>query len=335
MNPQPPEAKPAPLALLEVMERDGRVRRALVVRHWPVTIGRAIDNDLVLDDPHVAPSHASLVPADAGAQVQVHESLNGAQLGKRRLGAGQSADLPADGLFQLGATRLRLRLPAELLPAERPLARATRPGVSLALALFLWLWTLAEHAIGLDPGSKAGDWMVPLFGVPAAIVAWCLLWAMASKLFQHRFDFWPHLAVAVLWLLMVELAEFVLPWAAAVTGWVPLSRLAALASAACLVLLLLGHARIVLPQQRRALGWLAGSGFVVGAAVLMALNQQRIDRWSAELYVSQLPPPGWLWARPEAPADFVRATAAVRAPLEAAVRQAEAENRAPAEGEDE
>jgi hypothetical protein len=326
---------PAPLALLEVLERDGRVRRALAVQRWPVSIGRAIDNDLVLDDPHVAARHASLAEGEAGAALQVHESVNGAQLGKRRVAAHESAALPADGGFQLGNTRLRLRRPGDVLAAERPLARAARPWVTLVLALALWLWTLAEHAIVQDPGSKAGDWMVPLFGVPAAITAWCLLWAMASKLFQHRFDFWPHLAVAAFWLLMLELAEFVLPWLAAVSGVVLLSRLASLVGAACLVMLLLGHGRIVLPQQRRALAWLAGSGFVVGAAILMALNQQRIDRVFSELYVSQLPPPGLLWARPATQAEFVRGAAALRAPLEAAVKQAEAESRSASEGDDE
>ena len=42
------------------------------MRQWPISLGRAIDNDLVVDDPHLAPHHAvfELGPA-GGAQLRV------------------------------------------------------------------------------------------------------------------------------------------------------------------------------------------------------------------------------------------------------------------------
>jgi len=49
-----------PLALLEVVDRDGLVRQAWRIEHWPVSIGRALDNTVVLSDPHVAAHHATL-----------------------------------------------------------------------------------------------------------------------------------------------------------------------------------------------------------------------------------------------------------------------------------
>ena len=62
------EARPAlprrvpmgPLALLEALDRDGMVRQAWRIERWPVTIGRALDNDVVLTEPHVAPHHATI-----------------------------------------------------------------------------------------------------------------------------------------------------------------------------------------------------------------------------------------------------------------------------------
>ena len=48
------------LALIETLDRDGQPRQILRVSQWPVRIGRAIDCDLVLDDPHVAAHHAAL-----------------------------------------------------------------------------------------------------------------------------------------------------------------------------------------------------------------------------------------------------------------------------------
>ncbi|GMV44944.1 MAG: hypothetical protein AMXMBFR66_03420 [Pseudomonadota bacterium] len=316
-----------PLALVEWIERDGRVRRALPVTAWPLTIGRAIDNDLVLDDPHVAAYHARLELDEAGTpHLLALPSVNGVQLGRTRLAAGGRAGLRAgDEGFTLGTTRLRLRLAGERLAPERPLARAPRPARTLLLAALLWGWVLAGFALQFDPGSRLTDWLVPLLGLPAALAGWCTLWGLASKLFQHRFDFRPHLAVAVRGLLAIELVGFALPWAAALGGPAALSHLAPTAAAACGAAMLLAHARLVAPQQRRALAVVGWSAFAAGALVLLALNQQRQDRWFSELYVSALPPPQLLgWVRPVPIDAFVRGAAALRAPLDAAVRDAAA-----------
>lgn len=52
------------LALIELLERDGRVSRVLDVHAWPLCLGRALDNDLVIDDPHLAAHHATLAVAE-------------------------------------------------------------------------------------------------------------------------------------------------------------------------------------------------------------------------------------------------------------------------------
>jgi len=355
------------LALVEVLDRDGRVLRGVPVTHWPLAIGRAIDNDIVLDDPHVAAHHARLdqaaaaryapgpgMPAEPSPEptsvptsvptkpatieamaaplpieLQLLPGLNGAQVGRRRLQAGMRLALGAgEHGFVLGTTKLRLRLAGEDLAPERPLARAPRHAVTLLLAALLWGWVLAGFAVQIDPGSRFTDWLVPLAGVPFALAGWCVLWGLASKLFQHRFDFWPHLAVAARGLLAMELVAFALPWAAALTSFVLLSRVATGASAACAVAMLLGHARLVAPPYQRALRVVGWSGFGVGVAVLLTLNQQRLDRWFSELYVSALPPPALLWVKPLAREEFVRDAAALRAPLDAAVREAERDARA-------
>ncbi|MDH4389786.1 MAG: FHA domain-containing protein, partial [Aquabacterium sp.] len=121
-SPRRPEER---IALIELLDRDGRARRTLDVHAWPVTLGRALDNTWVLDDPHVAPHHATLA-LDAGGRpvVQVGDSRNGLQLGRRLLRAGDQAALPAAGaVLQFGGLRLRLRLAGAPLAPEWPLAR--------------------------------------------------------------------------------------------------------------------------------------------------------------------------------------------------------------------
>jgi hypothetical protein len=330
----------APLGLLEVLERDGRVRRWVPVHDGTLSIGRALDNDVVLDDPHVAAHHALIeVAAGTAPRLRVLPSLNPVQVGTRRLVAGEQASLGAEaaakGHFAVGATRLRLRLRDEVLAPERPLARAPRHAVTLVLLALFWGWLLAGHAIELDPGSKAADWLVHVLGVPAALALWCLVWALASKLFQHRFDFGSHLAVAARGLVAIEAVDFVLPWAAALSGWVWPARIAAGATLACAAWTLFAHARLLMPNQRRALALVATTAFVSGTALVMALNQQRQERWFSDLYVAELPPPALLWVRPASRQAFVDGADALRARLQAQVRDAEREARAGEAADDE
>src|SRR5207342_592839 len=107
--------------LIEVIGRDGQPQRWVDVAQWPLTIGRALDNDLVLDDVHVAPHHARLeADAEGRLQLAVLSTANGVELGHHRHAAGEQVALPGGGaLLQLGPVRLRLRLPDEALAAER------------------------------------------------------------------------------------------------------------------------------------------------------------------------------------------------------------------------
>ncbi|MBI5716098.1 MAG: FHA domain-containing protein [Burkholderiales bacterium] len=357
----PTEAAPSgPLARIEVLDRDGRVRHALSVAAWPVAIGRAIDNDIVLDDPHVAPYHAVIEAGRGGSpRLRVLPGRNGMRWGRRRLPAGgepvalddpgtdaarASAAVAAvaaaagTGAVELtaGLTRLRLRRAGDALEPERDLAttRSDHAG-TLVLALLLWLWVLAGHAISLDPGSKASDWLPPLVGAPLALGAWCLLWALASKIFQHRFEFWPHVAVAVRGVLAVEVTSFALVWLSGLSGWPGFARLVTGATAAIGVVTLWAHARLVLPQQRRALAYAATAAYVAGAAILLALNQQRQERWFAELYAHTLPPPSLMWQRAVPRDAFVLRAERLRPVLDKSVAEAAAEQKEKGDDADE
>ena len=69
-QPLPPRIRMETLALIETLDRDGQPRQILRVSQWPVRIGRAIDCDLVLDDPHVAAHHATLDWREDGLHVR-------------------------------------------------------------------------------------------------------------------------------------------------------------------------------------------------------------------------------------------------------------------------
>lgn len=315
------------LALIELLERDGRVRRSVEVRHWPVLIGRALDNDIVLDDPHVAAHHLSLAPDDQGVlQLTVGATRNGVQVGPRTAVEGESCPVPtAHELWQVGATRLRARLPGDVLEPERPLglaATGARPLTTLAAALATWALLLVEHAVDLDPGSTLNDWLLFLLGVPFAAIAWCIAWALGSKLLQHRFEFWSHFAVLVKGALGVMLLDLLLPLLAFALSWEWLSRIAPVAEALVLGAMVYRHASLVVPVRHwRVAGGVAGVLLLAGV-VVGTLNYQRLGRVFPELYLSYLPPPVFRQAPGVSVKEFVRDARALRAPLDEQVPKA-------------
>lgn len=281
------------LAVIEVLDRDGHVRQLVPVWHWPVTIGRAIDCDVVLDDPHVAARHATLADEDGTLGLHVGDSVNGARLLKTHVAAGQRADVPAGEVFQLGATRLRVRRAADPVAPERALAPepAGDRRSLLVLTLALLAWSVAEQWVDTDPGGRLTDYVPVLVGGPALLALWCGAWALGSKLFHHRFEFSPHARIAVSHLLALGVAGLLLPLAAYSLSWPFLSRITGFVGGAVLSAMVLQHLTLILPSHRRVLAMGMGAVFVASLWVMLARSYQVNDRFFAELYVTTLAPP--------------------------------------------
>jgi hypothetical protein len=284
------------LAIVEVLDRDGHVRVNVPVTSWPVTIGRAIDCDVVLDDAHVAARHGTVTGAgDAGdaLTLSVGETINGVQLGKRRIAARQSVALAPGDVLQIGNTRLRVRLASEALAAERPLLPGARshllPVIGMSAALLMW--TIAQHWLTSDPGGRYIGYLLLIVGLPIAALLWAGFWSVGSKLVRHRFDFWWHMRVLLLYLLIMDAVGAVLPLAAFMSGWAFFARIATLAGIALACAMVLAHLVLILPSYRRGLTVTIASLFVAGASLLFTYNYQKQDRWFPDLYVTTLAPP--------------------------------------------
>lgn len=323
------------LALIEVFERDGRMGRSASVRRWPLTLGRALDNDVVLDDPHVAAHHATLQPgADGRLQLQVGDSINGVAVGKAHHPAGAQVALPPEGAtLQLGGVKLRLRLPQEQLAPERALpalARAHLAGPLLA-GLALMALALLDHWLSLDPGADTAAWLPMVVGLPVVLAGWCGLWALASKLFQHRFDFVGHLRIALPWLLTIEVVDFVSTPLAASLGWSWLWRLVGPLQLLLALLMLRAHLTQVLPQSSRAVSTVLVVAALVGSAISLTMTQRATDRYSRPPYMSTLPLPALNLAQTVTAPQMVQELAPLAERLAARVKKAREDE--PPEGE--
>lgn len=313
----------ARLGVIELLDRDGGVAHRVPVTRWPVTIGRALDCDVLLDDPHAAAHHATLTAADGGgALLSVGDTRNGLRLGGRLLAAGAQAPLASGAAWSIGRTQLRLRLAGEALAPELPLA-ALPPARGRWLAaglLLLMLWLLGQHWLQSDPGDPLSSYLPVLVAVPIGLALWCFVWALGSKVFARHFDFLAHLRIALAVLLVSLALDALLPLAAFATSLESLVRVSGLLSLALGAVLLHGHLSVILPARRQALAVGFATMFVVGAGLQLLLTQQRNDRWFEPLYLSALGPPALRLAPTVTPQAFLAEAERLRAPLEARAR---------------
>lgn len=309
------------LAIVDVLDRDGRARVTLPVRRWPITIGRAVSCDVVLDDPYVAPHHATLANVDGALQLTVGATVNGVWIRKRRAAAGERVDLQAGDTVQVGGTRLRVRLAADALaPERRWVPEATgRVGTVAILALLVSAWNALDHWVRQDPGGRLTEYVPMVLGPLVALAIWSGLWAIGSKLVRHRFDFWGHAQVALVATLVMAVAAVLLPVIAFVVGWSWPSRVVVLLTSAIGWATVAAHIGRILPGRPRVLAAVMATIFAIGAVLYSVHHYETEDRVFSELYVTTLAPPALRIAPAVPTARFVEEARALKPVLEAHV----------------
>jgi hypothetical protein len=302
------------LALIETLDRDGQPRQVLRVSQWPVRIGRAMDCDLVLDDPHVAAHHATLAWRDDGLHIEPAATVNGVRLGRAAIAAGSTPPLPASGLMTLGATTLRVRLASSELAPEQRLPdlhhNERRHAVALmALILFAALWKGFDLWLSTAPGSTSSALAWGYLSAPASLVIWCAVWAIGSMIFQRRFAFWGHLYVALTWLLIAVVTQAVADQLAFALSMPAIDKLGRLVFVGALAMMMWRHMGLLLPQRRRAFAIAIGSAVVVGGGLLLIDRSVQQEPLVGDLYLGTISLPAVRLVKP-VPADaFVKSAA--------------------------
>lgn len=238
--------------ILEVLDGRGGVRQRVPLDGVPLRVGRALDNDIVLDDPYVDPRHARVHRRENGdVVVEDLGSVNGLlQQGSR---AADAVAVSHGSELRVGRTGLRFRdTGADVAPAlpDRAGARPLLPlpgstlgrvaFVALALALMAATTWLASYE-----RSAGADAFAAVLAILALGGLWAGGWAIASRIVVHRFQFWGHMAVfaavvlaGVAWGTVSQWAAFLFPdsllWS--VLGWA--------AGFALLAFLLAAHLRL-------------------------------------------------------------------------------------------
>lgn len=283
------------LALLETLDRDGQVRHQFKVNHWPIRVGRAIDNDFILDDPHLAACHLTLTLDAAGLHVLAGETLNGLVVAGQGLEAGQSALLTEPvAILHAGSTTLRLRRPGEALAPEvrieaRPVALRGRPVLwaslmasGFLLALFEWLTS--------NPDEWVFNFGQSLLIYAGVLVAWSGIWALVSKVITRRSHFGWHVRVA-LWLSVGCAVAAAVPGCLAfVLSWPALSSFAFAGPYWVMAVAMTYHLRKATVRHGASRYKVAGLLFGLTLGLHLGVNQTLNSRWGDSLYLTHLYP---------------------------------------------
>jgi pSer/pThr/pTyr-binding forkhead associated (FHA) protein len=198
------EAMSAEIIAVEHLDGHGRVlareRFALSGGRRTLTIGRSIDADVTLDDPHVAAMHASLeITPDGRILASDLGSVNGLIVSGRRLCNVSGLEL-ADNVLQIGRTRLRVRTARERLEPERPYPL---PASSL-LRDPAWIAGIGALAVGLQlvygswlgaPRDLAVSIVTSLATAVLVVAVWVAFWGLLSRVMQGEWRWLRHAAI--------------------------------------------------------------------------------------------------------------------------------------------
>lgn len=205
---------------IEILSR----HREVLARHRcsgpAVRIGRAYDNDVVIDDPHVAPHHLVITRATDGTlMAEDLGSINGLML-DREVQRRTQVTLDGDRPIRIGSTMLRVRDAGQPVAHERALVADTRlwPRLGLlALAIFA-AYTVSQWLNESDE-AKVSRYATTLLVLPLWAVGWSGTWAIASRIFTGQARFERNLTIGLwgllvywLWSRAVEILSFGLSW---------------------------------------------------------------------------------------------------------------------------
>ena len=293
---------------LELIDRAGRVEQRALIADKPVRIGRAFDNDLILDDVHVDAHHAEVIVGENDVpMVRDLHSVNGLMRARKRV---DTITLDRECTFTIGGVAVRVR-PAEgaTAPAQ-PLRRASAFAHPVAWALVLLAAALActayENTLGNSERASAPQLLNIVLMPMIVVLLWSAIWALIGRLLVHRPRYFSHVAVVSASILIGSALTLLLrPLAFALSledfaGWV--STITGFVTTAVLV-----GSQLALATRLRPRGaFIAGlcAALLLTASIRMTYVVMMQHYSPAPRAAVNLAPPSWRLRAPDSADDF-------------------------------
>ena len=262
----------APLGYIEILDGKGNVIERTAVESFPVNIGRAYTNHVIVSDPFVCPMHLTIARDEQGRMTARDlASVNGL-----RDGAGgarvRELEVHSGSQLRIGHTLLRYcgvdhPLAPTAVDRNEKLSRWTSPYAAVVAGVMVLAVLCAESFLSSVERVTLINVVSEPLTIVATMVGWAGLWALASRLMVSRFYFAPHVIIVFLAFLAMTVVGVASDWAEFMFPALPTTWLAGvLGYGMVLAGLVFGHLGFASVLRRRARLWaaLAVSVAVVG-----------------------------------------------------------------------
>lgn len=304
---------------IEVLARNGDVLHRHQVQHLPIRLGRAYDNDVIVDDAHAAAHHAS-IDLDARGELLITDlgSRNGTIYRGARIA---QLVLGGDTVVRLGHTRLRVRpadfaVPPELVDTTMHGWEGAAP--ALLGLLLIALFTGLESWIGDVDTFQPIHYLLVIASGLAVGGLWSGVWALANRLFGAHARLGRHLFILGCGLFAIgawRAASCVMAYAWS-AEW--LTRYGNLISIGLACAMLFFHLWTIKPHHPRRFALVSAVLMMAGCTLVMMTNLQSSGRSADELYMSVLLPPAVRQTPDHSLNDFMADAARLQARADAA-----------------
>jgi FHA domain len=308
----------ATLALIKVLQGEtptSSISSQFEVRGWPVTVGRALTNDIVLTDPFTAPFHLRIEQSDAGYVVHALETNNGAMLDTSLIKAGEQGLWPSNAPVTLGHTRLNLiddvagRTPEQLLLTAAEKASKEKIAHLVKSPPILWssyisslivlvLVLIGEGFLSNNPDVFVVNTLKMIGTVIGGLVLWALAWGLVTKVFSGAVRFGEHFLIAVKTVAVTNLVLWHLHAAAFAFSFDLLGQFDSVIFILMLGWLISRHVKIALrgdASHRTTV--LARNGALVltlaAVTLMLGVRYNTSGRITDGIYMSTFMPPSW------------------------------------------
>jgi hypothetical protein len=305
---------------IEILGSHGDVTARHAVPRLPITVGRAYDNDVVLDDAFAAPHHLVVEQSRTG---ELELADTGSRNGVFRVGAGRRLTrerVDPDARYRIGRTQLRIRPASHPVEAERverrerqwlgPLA-ASVAVLGAGVSAFLYFWS--EVFEQTEPAKL----LVPALAGVLIVLVWAGAWSLAGRLLVGERRLAAHLTGAALTLIGLLAVPALLTYPAFALSAGGLSQLYMPGLGAVVAWGLWTHLRLVTRNPGRGVA-IAATAVAMAVVTPLALYEgaEAADDLTRMPYLKAIKPSVVRLADGRAPGDFFRDAEGLKGALE-------------------
>ncbi len=277
---------------VEIINHHGDVQTRYTFSSLPIHIGRAYQNDVIIDDPHTAAQHAVIEANEAGAMTMRDlGSHNGIFIKSKRL---TFFTINSDALYRLGQTQLRVRTQDYVVPPENTHAIDRRwEGWPLAIVsvLIISFLALGSTWLGDVENSKSTTYIMSFCVWLGFSAVWAGLWALANRVFGGSTHFNRHLFTLSTGLAVLYLWGYLAIYLAYGFSWEVFTRFGSHVEISITAFMVYFHLRQVTPRKHNLLKIICAALALFSSGLMLLRNHQQTNQYTDELYMHDMLPP--------------------------------------------